>query len=391
MQRADFPAISDQEIYFDTAATAHKPRCVIDALVDCYSTSYGTVHRALYRRAREMTERYQLVRQKVARFIGAGEQEIVFTKGATEAINLVAASLELKEGDQVLLSEIEHHSNIVPWQIACAKAGATLCVAPVDDRGVLDLELFEELLGERTAVVAIGHISNALGTVHPIKAITEMAHKCGALVVVDGAQAAPHHSIDVADLGCDFYAFSGHKMYGPTGVGVLFGKVDLLEQMAPYQSGGDMIERVSFEGTSFGPPPVKYEAGTPPIAQVIGLGAAIDYLEAIGLDEIGRWEHRLLALATEQMSALPNATIIGTAEEKGAILTYSIDGVHPLDMATLLDLEGVAIRTGHLCAQPALDRFGLPAFARLSFGLYNTEEEVDRFFGALGRVVSKLL
>lgn len=389
--RGDFPALSDQEIYLDTAATAHKPRAVIDAVSACYGGSYATVHRAIYRRSVGMTEQYQAVRRKVQRFIGAArEEEILFTKGTTEGINLVASCFPLTPGDEVVISEIEHHANIVPWQIHCARQGATLRVAPVDDRGVLDLAGYRALLSNRTRLVAIGHISNALGTVHPVEEVTRLAHGVGAKVLVDGAQAVPHLPVNVQRLDCDFYAFSGHKMYGPTGIGVLYGKRALLDSMPPYQGGGDMIERVSFKGTTFGALPTKFEAGTPPIAQVVGLGAAIDYLEGVGLDAIGAHEHQLLRAATERLLQIPDLQIVGRAPEKGAILNFAIEGLHALDIGTLLDLEEISIRTGHLCAQPALERYGLPAFARASFGLYNTLSEVDRFADSLAKVVKRL-
>lgn len=393
-RKGDFPALQSGQIYFDTAATAHKPQSVIDAIVRCYSKEYATVHRAIYRSAIEMTEHYHEVRCKVQRFIGAAHpEEIVFTKGTTEGINLVASSFgrTLQPGDEVVLSELEHHSNIVPWQIACADRGAHLRIIPADDRGVLDMSAYRTLLSKQTRMVAIGHISNALGTLHPIAEMVELAHQVGAKFLVDGAQAAPHLSIDVKQLGCDFYLFSGHKLYGPTGVGVLYGRRELLEGMAPYQGGGDMIESVTFEETRYNTLPTKFEAGTPPIAQVAGLGAAIDYLESIGLDEIGRWEQQLLARATERLLEIPGTRLVGTAPEKGAILTFAIEGCHPLDFGTLLDLSAISIRTGHLCAQPALRRYGLSAFARASFGLYNSLEEVDRFVDELARIVQRLV
>lgn len=397
--REDFPMLKKTMhgkplVYLDTAATAQKPQSVIDAMNDFYSKRYGTVHRAVYELATHSTNEYQEVRKKVAAFLNAVKpEEIIFTRGTTEAINMIAYSFGkafVKPGDEVIISEIEHHSNIVPWQLMCEDRGAKLRIIPVDDDGVLKLDEYAKLLNPKTKLVAIGHISNALGTEHPIKEMITMAHKVGAKVLVDGAQAAPHMPVNVQDLDADFYAFSGHKLYGPTGIGILYGKEKLLEEMPPYQGGGDMIESVTFDKTTYNVLPLKFEAGTPMIAEVIGLGAAIDYLNALGVQNIHDWEHQLLTYATEQMKTIPGVHIIGTAPQKGAIISFKVDGVHPLDIGTMLDLHGVAMRTGHHCAQPAMKRFGVEATARASFGLYNNKEDVDRFIAALKQVIKLL-
>lgn len=397
--RKDFPVLTrlmhgKPLIYLDTAATAQKPLPVIEAINQFYSRHYGTVHRAVYELAVHSTEQYQETRNKVAQFLNASKpDEIIFTRGTTEAINLVAYSFGkafVKPGDEIVISEVEHHSNIVPWQLLCEDRGATLNIIPVDDRGVLDLEAYKKLLGPKTKLVAIGHISNALGTIHPVKEMIRLAHEAGAKVLIDGAQAAPHLRVDVQDLDADFYVFSGHKLYGPTGIGILYGKEDLLEKMPPYQGGGDMIENVTFDKTTYNVLPLKFEAGTPSIAEVIGLGAAIDYLNGLGLENIHQWEHKLLENATKKIQEIPGLTIIGTAPEKGAIISFKVDGVHPLDIGTMLDLQGVAIRTGHVCAQPTMHRYGVEAIARASFGLYNNQEDVDRFITALKDVVRLL-
>ncbi len=373
-------------IYFDSAATSLKPQCVIDTMTDFYENHYGTVHRAIYGLSTRATDAFQQVRKKAADFIHAAlPEEIIFTKGTTESINLIARCF-IQPGDEVILSEIEHHSNIVPWQIM----GAALKIIPVNDEGEINLDAFKSLLTSKTKLVSIAHISNALGTIHPIKEIIKLSHSAGAKVFIDGAQAAPHLSINVQDLDADFYAFSSHKMYGPTGVGILYGKMELLEQMPPFLGGGDMIDQVSFEKTSYAKPPLKFEAGTPMIAEVIGLGSAIDYLNSIGMEKICQWEHELLEYATEKLAALPKLRIIGTAKEKGAIISFILDGIHHLDAGTLLDLKGIAIRTGHHCAQPAMRRFGVSGTARISFGLYNTKEEVDNFVGHLQNIIERL-
>ncbi|MEM1282260.1 MAG: cysteine desulfurase [Chlamydiota bacterium] len=394
--RKDFPMLNQTMhgkplIYLDTAATAQKPVQVIEAMKDFQEKYYGTVHRAVYELAVHSTDQYCKIREKVQSFIGAKKsEEIIFTRGTTAAINLVAHSFGkafIHPGDEVIISEIEHHSNIVPWQIMCEDRGALLKVIPANDRGELILEEYGKLLTDKTKIVAVGHISNSLGTLHPVKTIINMAHEVGAKVLIDGAQGASHIAVDVVDLNCDFYAFSGHKLYGPTGVGVLYGKEELLEQMPPYQGGGDMIKIVSFEKTTYNDLPLKFEAGTPMITEVIGLGVAVDYLEKIGLENIARHEHQLLEYATKEMEAVDEVTIVGTAEEKGAILSFIVQGVHPLDIGTMLDLRGVAVRTGHHCAQPTMQHFGIEATTRASFGLYNTKEDVDGFITALKEVI----
>lgn len=390
--RRDFPMMRKNMsgkplIYFDSAATTQKPHCVIDALNRFYSEEYATVHRAVYEIAAKATEGYAAVRTKVQQFIGAKEEEeIVFTRGTTDALNLVAYSLGerfIDEGDEIIISVMEHHSNIVPWQLLAGRKGARLRWIPIDQNGELDLEAFKRLLSPRTKIVSIAHISNATGTINPVEEIITLAHSVGAKVVIDGAQAAAHLSLNVAELGCDFYAFSGHKIYGPTGIGVLYGKRALLEEMPPYQGGGDMIDQVTTEGTTFQSAPLKFEAGTPMIAEVIGLGAAIDYLTSLGLDEIALWEQKLLKRATQRLEGIANIKLVGTAPEKGPIITFTVDGLHALDLGTLLSLKGVAIRTGHLCAQPTLKHFGVSSLARISFGLYNTFEEIDASIQAL--------
>lgn len=390
--RDDFPMLNSQMhgkplIYFDSAATAQKPKCVIDAINNFYTRHYGTVHRAIYQLSVHATERYQNIRAKIAAFLNAETpEEIIFTRGTTESINMIAYSFGkafIKPGDEVILSEIEHHSNIVPWQIMCEDRGAILKIIQSDDKGVLKLDEYASLLNEKTKIVSVGHVSNALGTINPIKKIIEMAHRAGAKVLIDGAQGAPHLQVDVQDLNADFYAFSGHKVYGPTGIGVLYGKKELLDAMPPAQGGGDMIEKVTFPKTTYNTLPMKFEAGTPMIAEVIGLGSAIDYLTQHGLKNIETWEHALLEYATKKVQQIEGLKIIGTSTEKGAIISFSISGVHHLDIGTMLDLKGVAVRTGHHCAQPAMRRFGVEGTARASFGLYNTMEEIDLFAGYL--------
>lgn len=381
-------------IYFDSAATAQKPQCVIDAIRNYYEKTCSTVHRSVYQLANHTTEQFQNVREQLHRFLNAKKScEIIFTRGTTESINLVAASFGkafIQPGDEILISVLEHHSNIVPWQILCQERKANIKVIPCDERGVLDLSAFKDLLSSKTKLVAVAHISNALGTIHPVREMAAMAHAAGAKVLVDGAQATPHMSIDVQDLDADFYAFSGHKAYGPTGVGVLYGKESLLEKMPPYQGGGDMIKTVSFDGTIYNDLPLKFEAGTPMIAEVLGLGAALRYLSSIGLDKIALWEQQLLKHATARLQEIDGLRILGTAPDKGAILSFTVDGTHPLDIATFLDFKGIAVRSGHHCAQPAMHRFGVNAAVRASFGLYNTLEEIDCFAEALKQVIKQL-
>jgi cysteine desulfurase/selenocysteine lyase len=336
------------------------------------------------------TRIYEYARSKVRHFLNAADAaEIIFVRGTTEGINLVAHSYGrafLKPGDEIILTALEHHSNIVPWQLAAEQTGARIRVIPVDDTGQLILEEYENLLSERTKIVAVGHVSNALGTIHPIRQIIRMAQRFGAITVIDGAQGAPHLDVDVQELDCDFYAFSGHKLYGPTGIGILYGKRKLLEKMPPYQGGGEMIREVSFDRTTYADLPHKFEAGTPHIAGSVALGAAIDYVAQVGLKNIAAYEHELLREATEKVRQIPGLRLIGTAKEKSAILSFVMDGVHPHDIGTIVDREGIAVRVGHHCAQPAMKRFGLPATARASFSFYNTKEEIDRLVAGLKKV-----
>jgi cysteine desulfurase / selenocysteine lyase len=394
--RQDFPMLKKSMhghplIYLDSAASAQKPACVIDTITDFYTNHYGTVHRAVYELATYATAEYQSVRSKVQAFMNASDPgEIVFTRGTTDAINLVAHSLGkllLKSGDEVLISAMEHHSNIVPWQLLCKERGAILKVIPINQRGELLMESYRELLTAKTKIVSVTHVSNTLGTVNPVKEMAQLAHGAGAVIVIDGAQGAPHMPLDVQEMDVDFYAFSGHKIYGPTGVGVLYGKRELLLAMPPYQGGGDMIKHVTFAETTYNELPLKFEAGTPMIAEVLGLGSAIDYLSAIGMEQVNAWEHELLHYATDKIVKLPGLTIIGNAQNKGAIISFKVDGVHPLDIGTMLDLKGVAIRTGHHCAQPLMQQYAVPAAARASFGLYNTKEEIDYFISALSEII----
>jgi cysteine desulfurase/selenocysteine lyase len=393
--REDFPNLSVKVygkplVYLDNAATTHKPRSVIAAITRSNSETCSNVHRGVHRLSEVATKLYEEAREKIRRFLNAGAtEEIVFVRGATEAINLVASSFgrpNVREGDEVLITAMEHHSNIVPWQMLCDEKGAKLRVAPIDDRGQVILEEYEKLLGDRTRIVALNHVSNALGTVNPVKTMIAMARERGAATLVDGAQATPHQAVDVRDLGCDFYVLSGHKMFGPTGIGVLFGKRERLEAMPPYQGGGDMIKSVTFEKTIYNDLPYRFEAGTPNISGTIGLGAAVDYLAEIGLDAVAAHEKDLLAHATRVLGAIPGLRIIGTAEEKAAVVSFVLDGIHPHDIGTILDREGLAIRTGHHCAQPVMDRYGVSATARASFALYNTREEIDALAAGIRKV-----
>ena len=384
--REDFPVLAERVhgkplAYLDNAATAQKPRAVIQRLAKYYETENSNIHRGVHRLSEKATQAYEDARGTLRRFVNAAEdREIVFVRGATEAINLVArcyGGARLQTGDEVVVSAMEHHSNIVPWQIVCREKGARLRVVPIDDRGDMVLEEYHRLLGPRTRMVALPHVSNALGTVNPVRELVRAAHGVGAPVLIDGAQGAPHAVVDVQDLDCDFYAFSGHKLYGPTGVGVLYGKADLLEAMPPYQGGGDMILSVSFEKTEYNVLPYKFEAGTPHIAGVVGLGAAVDYLESLGLDAVAAHEDRLLAHAVERLARTPGVRFIGTPERRASLVSFVLDGVHAHDVGTILDREGVAVRTGHHCAMPVMERYGVPATVRASFGCYNTETEVD--------------
>jgi len=393
--REDFPILNQMVhgqplVYLDNAATTQKPKSVIHREVRYYENFNANVHRGIHELSQRATEAYEVARENVRRFINAaGTSEIVFVRGATEAINLVAQSYgrsRLQAGDEILLTEMEHHSNIVPWQIVCGETGAVLRVAPIDEAGELRMDVFEKLLTTRTKLVAVAHVSNALGTINPLRRMIGLAHAAGARVLVDGAQAAGHLAVDVQELDCDFYALSGHKLYGPTGIGVLYGKAELLDAMLPYQGGGEMISRVTFAETSYNAIPFKFEAGTPNIAGAIGLGAAIDYVSAIGLPAIAAHEAALLEEATRRAADFPGLRLIGTARDKTGILSFTLDGVHPHEIGTILDREGVAIRTGHHCAMPVMDHFGVPATARASFALYNTREDVDALFGALAKV-----
>ncbi|NBA93522.1 cysteine desulfurase [Pseudomonas sp. R5(2019)] len=377
-------------IYLDSAATSQKPQAVIDAMSRFFLKENANVHRGVHYLSVRATEEYEKARAKVQRFLNAEHvEEIVFVRGTTEAVNLVAQTLgktQVHAGDEVLISAMEHHSNIVPWQMLCEQTGAHLRVAPIDDAGELLLDELERLIGPRTRLVAVAHVSNVLGTINPIQRIVELAHARGARVLVDGAQAAPHLRLDVRALGCDFYALSGHKMYGPTGVGVLYGRRELLEAMPPYQGGGDMILSVSFEKTLYNKPPYRFEAGTPNMAGAIGLGAAIDFLGELGAEAIAAHEQAVLSYAQQALAAVPGLRLIGTAPEKVGVLSFVLDGIHPHDIGTVLDREGIAIRTGHHCAQPLMQRFGLAATARASLGCYSTEQDIDALVAGLAKV-----
>jgi len=393
--RRDFPILRQRVrgralAYLDNAATSQKPQVVIDAIRRYYERDNANIHRGVHFLSEHATEEYEGARRTVQSFLNAAdESEIIFVRGATEAINLVAQTYgrtNVHAGDEVLITAMEHHSNIVPWQILCEEKGAKLRVAPISDSGDLLLEDFEKLLGPRTKIVAVAHVSNALGTINPIQQIIEMAHRGNIAVLVDGAQAVPHLKVDVQALDCDFYVFSGHKVYGPTGIGVLYGKHALLDAMPPYQGGGDMISSVTFEKTIYNKLPYKFEAGTPHVAGAIGLGAGIEYVNGLGMDNIAAYENELLAYATEAVSAIPGIRLIGTAKEKAGVLSFLLDSIHPHDIGTILDQEGIAVRTGHHCAQPVMQRFGVAATARASFALYNTREEVDALVEGLQRV-----
>ncbi len=394
--RADFPILAREVhgrplVFLDSAASAQKPRQVIDAVRSVYESEYANVHRGVYFLSERCTARYEGARETVRRFLNAAQRhEIIFTRSATEAINLVAATYGrrfLEAGDAVVVSTMEHHSNIVPWQMLRDEKGLELKVAPISDDGELLMDEFAKLLGPRTKLVAVTHTSNVLGTVTPAKEIVRLAHDAGAKVLFDGAQAAVHRRVDVQDLDCDFYTFTGHKLYGPSGIGVLYAKEAHLEAMPPYQGGGDMIADVSFERSTWAKPPHKFEAGTPAIAQAIGLAAAIDYLEAVGFERIAEHERDLLNYATQRLSAVQGLKVYGTAPNKASVISFTLDGAHPHDIGTVVDRAGVAIRTGHHCALPLMDRLGLPATARASFGLYNTRAEADALAEALDEAV----
>ncbi len=390
--RSDFPVLH-QEVnghplaYLDNAASSQRPRQVIDAVAEYYRRDHANVHRGVHTLSQRATEAYEGARSRVRRFVNAAsDREIIWTRGTTEAINLVAqawARPRLKPGDEILITWMEHHANIVPWQMVCEQTGARLVVVPIDERGQVRMEEFERLLSHRTRLVSVGHVSNALGTINPVREMIAQAKARQVPVLLDGAQAMPHMAVDVRELGCDFYAFSGHKMFAPTGIGVLYGRESVLEEMPPWQGGGDMILAVRFDGTVYNELPLKFEAGTPNIAGAVGMGAAVDYLEAIGMDAIAQREAQLLEYATKVLSAVPGLRIIGTAEHKAAVVSFVLEGIHPHDIGTIVDHAGVAIRTGHHCAMPVMEFFDVPATARASFAFYNTEEEADRLVAAL--------
>jgi len=393
--REEFPILATRVngkplVYLDNAATTQKPRAVIDALAHYYAAENANIHRGVHHLSQIATEAYEGSRERVARFLNAASsREIIFVRGATEGINLVAQSYGramLRAGDEVLITGMEHHSNIVPWQLLAAQTGVVLRAVPFDDTGELDLDAFDRLLTDRTKLVSVVHLSNALGTINPIRRISEAAHARGIPVLVDGAQSAPHLGVDVRELGCDFFVFSGHKLFGPTGIGVLYGREALLERMPPWQGGGDMIATVTLEQSTWAPLPAKFEAGTPHIAGVIGLGAAIDWLSTLGLDVVTAHERALLDHATAEVSRVPGIRLVGTARERASILSFAVDGVHPHDVGQVLDAEGIAIRAGHHCAQPVMARYGIAATARVSFAVYNTREEVAALVRGLHRV-----
>ena len=394
--RADFPILRQRIhgkslVYLDNAASVQKPKAVIDAISECYSGYYANIHRGVHLLSERSTMAYEGAREKVRAFLNAAStQEIIFTRNTTESINLVASSFggsAVKAGDEIIITGMEHHSNIVPWQLLCDRTGAVLKVAPFTDAGELILEEYERLLNScRVKLAAFVHISNALGTINPVKMMVDLAHARGVPTLVDGAQSVPHLTVDVQNLDCDFYAFSGHKLYGPSGVGVLYGKQALLDAMPPYQGGGDMISVVTFEKTEYADLPNKFEAGTPNIAGVIGMGAALDWLNAIGLDAVAAHEQQLLDYATAQLLEIPGLIIMGTARDKAALVAFTLQGVHPHDIGTILDREGIAIRAGHHCAQPVMQRYGVPATARASLAVYNSRDEVDALVKALWKV-----
>jgi cysteine desulfurase/selenocysteine lyase len=393
--REDFPVLRQTIhgkplVYLDSAATAQKPYAVIDAVRRFHEVDCANIHRGVHELSQRSTVAYEKSRATAMRYLNSSSaDELIFVRGTTEAINLVSSSWgrkNVKPGDEIIISALEHHSNIVPWQMLCGEQGAVLRFIPIDDRGDLILEEYEKLLNPRTRMVAVSHVSNALGTINPVRPIIEMAHKTGALTLIDGAQAVPHMNVDVRALDADFYAFSGHKLFGPTGIGILYGKAKLLESMPPYQGGGDMIRTVTLEKTTYNDPPYKFEAGTPNIAGGIGLGAAFDYVFAVGLEAIAAYEHELLVYGTELLEQIPGLRIIGTAREKASVLSFVMEGIHPHDIGTLLDRLGIAVRTGHHCAQPVMDRFGIPATTRASLAFYNTPAELDQLAAGLQKV-----
>lgn len=393
--RNDFPTLHQEVygkplVYFDNAATTHKPQVVIDRLNHYYQLENSNIHRGVHFLSQQATDAYEQVRAQVQSLIGAAHShEIIFTKGTTDSINLVAASFGEKyvqPGDEIVITAMEHHANIVPWQLLCERKGAHLRVVPMDDRGVLDIDAYQNLLSDKTRLVAMGHTSNALGTVNPLADMIPMAHAVGAKVLIDGAQAVPHTTVDVQALDADFFVFSGHKLFGPTGTGVLYGKEALLEAMPPYQGGGDMIDVVSFEKTTYAGLPHKFEAGTPHIGGILGLGAAISYVENLGYDAIHAWEQSLLAYGTEQLASFDNMRFVGTSPHKTSVISFLMGDIHPYDAGTILDRLGIAIRTGHHCAQPIMSQFEIPGTMRASFAFYNTLEEIDRLVEGLKKV-----
>lgn len=397
--RMDFPVLGRRMngkalVYLDNAATTQKPMSVIKRLYEFYTEEYATVHRGVYSLSQDATWECDQVREQCRQFLNAKSvNEIIFVRGTTEAINLVAASYArkfLKAGDEIVISALEHHANIIPWQRVCEEKHTVLKVIPVNDRGEIMMEEYRKLLTDRVKIVSVNHVSNALGTINPVKEITALAHQAGAVVLIDGAQGVAHQKADVQEIGCDFYCFSGHKVYGPTGVGVLFGKIDLLEKMDPYQTGGEMIKVVTFEKSTFAEPPLKFEAGTPSIAEIVGLAPALQYVQDLGFDKIEAYEHELLAEATAKLSAVPGLKIIGTAAKKSAVVSFVFDEIHPHDIGTILDQEGIAIRTGNHCTQPLMRRFGVAATARASFAFYNTKEEIDLLVNSLHKVIKVL-
>jgi cysteine desulfurase / selenocysteine lyase len=396
--RAQFPILNQEVngkplIYFDNGASSQKPQAVIDALVNYYSKDHANVHRGVHTLSQRATDQFEAVRKKTQAFVNAAhDHEIIFTRGTTEAINLVASSFKIfmEEGDEVLISAMEHHSNIVPWQMMCEETGAVLKVIPLDEKGQIIMERFDELLTGKTRMVAINHVSNTLGTINPIEEIIYKAHKVAAAVLIDGAQSCPHMKIDVQDLDADFYCFSSHKMYGPTGIGVLYGKEEWLNDMPPYQGGGEMIDTCTFEDTTFNELPFKFEAGTPNIADTIAFGAAIDWMNEIGIENIAAWEHELLEYATEKLSEIDGIRFIGQAEKKASLVSFLVGDIHPYDLGTLLDQLGIAVRTGHHCTQPLMDYYQIPGTVRASFAVYNTKEEIDQFVSAVKRAALML-
>jgi cysteine desulfurase/selenocysteine lyase len=393
--RKDFPILQRSIngrplVYLDSGASSQRPLPVLRAVEEYETHSHANVHRGVHALSQAATEAFEGARERVRRFINArSTKEIIFTRGTTEGINLVAQSYarpRFKPGDEILITALEHHANIVPWQMVCEQTGCTLKVAPIDRRGELVFDEYQKLLSPRTKLVAVAHVSNALGTVLPVKRIIDAAHAQGAVVLVDGAQAVPHSAVDVRALGCDFYVFSSHKIYGPTGIGVLYGRQELLDAMPPWQGGGDMILSVSFEKTTYNDLPYKFEAGTPNISGAVGMAAAMDYIEGLGIDKIAAHEQRLLQLATAELERIPGIEIIGKAAHKAAVLSFTMEGVHPHDLGTILDTEGIAVRTGHHCAQPVMTFFGIPATARASFGVYNTEKDVASLVAGLKKV-----